>query len=369
MLAAMNAMTHPTETDLAARRWAQVTSRDAAADGQFIYAVRTTGVYCRPSCKSRPARRENVEFFDTTLAAQAAGYRACKRCKPDQTVAPVAGSAAVAKALTAIRAHVAAGNEGPPLLADLAEAAGMSPTHLQRRFTALVGVSPRAFADQLRLGRFKRALKSGNGVADALYDAGYGSSSRVYERSDARLGMTPATFAKGGQGVTLTYAIADCRLGRLLIAASARGIAAVEFGDDDDVLIAELQGDFPAAKIITDEDGGLAQAVAGLIAHLDRGQPCPSLTLDIQATAFQAKVWDALTKIPPGETRTYGELADQIGAPGAARAVGTACGANRLAVLIPCHRALRRGGALGGYRWGLERKQALLASERAGRES
>lgn len=357
----MNAMTDTPALD-AARCLDAVHRRDRGQDGRFVYAVLTTGVFCRPSCPSRQPKPENVRFYAGPAAARAAGFRPCKRCRPEETVPLDPRLAAIEKVAAAIREHVAAGAEGPPLLADLARTAGISAGRLQRQFTEAVGISPRAYAEAERVARLKKALRAGHGVADAVFDAGYGSGSRVYEKSDQRLGMTPATYARGGTGVDLTYATASCTLGRVLVAASARGIAAVELGDDDAALLERLEREFPRA-MMTRDGAAMADTLDQVVRYLDARGPRPDLPLDIRASAFRERVWRALLAIPAGETRSYAEIARAIGAPGAARAVGTACGANRLAVLVPCHRVLREDGSLGGYRWGLARKEMLLARE------
>ncbi len=357
----MNAMIDIPPLD-AARCMDAVRRRDRDQDGTFVYAVLTTGIFCRPSCSSRQARPENMRFYAGPAAARAAGFRPCKRCRPEETTPADPRLAAIERVAAAIRDHVASGAEGPPRLADLAQTAGVSAGRLQRQFTELVGISPKAYAEAERVARLKKALRAGHGVADAVFDAGYGSGSRVYEKSDRRLGMTPATYAKGGMGVALTYAIADSSLGRVLVAASERGVAAVELGEDDDALVDRLEGEFPSA-VTTRDDAAMAEMLGQVVRYLDAAGPRPDLALDIRASAFRERVWRALLTIPAGETRSYAQIAREIGAPGAALAVGTACGANRLAVLIPCHRVLRDDGSLGGYRWGLARKETLLARE------
>lgn len=337
--------------------------RDSAATG-FIFAVTTTGIYCRPGCPARTPRPENLRFFGTPAEARAAGFRACKRCRPDAADAADPRLAAMRRVCDLIDRHIDAGEEGPPVLADLARAAGLSRHHLQRTFTALLGVSPRAYADARRLRRLKRGLRDGHGVADAGYAAGFGSSSRVYERAAGQLGMTPASYAKGGRGATLRHATARCSLGRLFVAATEKGIAALYLGNAAKDMLAELRREFPAATILPDK-GRLGAWLAAIVDHLDRAAPPPDLPLDVRATAFQWRVWQALRAIPKGETRTYGDLATAIGAPNAHRAVGHACATNPVSVLVPCHRAMRADGGLGGYRWGLARKRKLLDAEAA----
>ncbi len=327
-----------------------------------MFGVTSTGIYCRPGCPSRRPRPENIRLFDTGAAARAAGFRACKRCRPDSAPADLRAQA-VALACRAIDRHLEAGEEGAPRLADLAAAAGLSRFHLQRLFVQVLGVSPRVFADARRVARFKAGLRQGGGVAGAAYEAGFGSSSRVYERAGPHLGMTPATYARGGGGAEIRYALADSPLGRLLVAATARGIAALYFGDDDGALVAELHREFPKAGIAPDE-GRLAALLPAVLAHLAGSPGAAGLPLDIRATAFQQRVWAALLAIPRGETRTYSQIAHGIGAPAAQRAVGRACATNPVSLLIPCHRAVREDGGLGGYRWGLDRKRRLLDDEK-----
>jgi AraC family transcriptional regulator of adaptative response/methylated-DNA-[protein]-cysteine methyltransferase len=344
-------------------RLAAVMARDAHADGAFVYAVTSTGVYCRPSCASRRPKPANIRFFDLPEAARRSGFRPCRRCRPDEAAPADPQLAAVRRACVAIERNLASGDEGVPTLAALAAAAHLSPHHLQRVFTRLIGISPKAYADALRLARLKRGLKAGNGVADAVYDAGYGSASRVYERAGAQLGMTPATYARGGAGAKLAVAVAPSPLGQLLIAATARGVAAVYLGDDGARLMTELKREFPAATIRRDDDA-LRPWVDAIVRHLEGRLPHIDLPLDVRATAFQWRVWQALRAIPLGETRSYGDIARAIGAPKAVRAVGHACATNPVSILVPCHRVLRGDGGLGGYRWGLKRKKELIARER-----
>ena len=334
------------------RNWTAVVARDAGADGAFVYAVRTTGVYCRPSCPARRARRENVVFFRGAEEAERAGFRACRRCRPGE-VAP--GAAAVAAACRYLEGHA----DEPVRLAELAGAAGIPARALARVFRKLTGVSLRQYADALRTKDFKARLRAGEGVAGAVYDSGYGSSSRVYERE---YGMTPATYRRGGRGACIRYSIVPCALGRLLVAATQRGVCAVSLGGSDVELAEGLEREFPRAEIARDDVGvgawaeEIARRAAGARPHLD-------LPLDVQATAFQRLVWERLRAIPHGETRSYGEIARGLGRPGAARAVARACATNPVALAIPCHRVVRDNGGLGGYRWGVDRKRALLAEE------
>jgi AraC family transcriptional regulator, regulatory protein of adaptative response / methylated-DNA-[protein]-cysteine methyltransferase len=341
-------------------RWNAVLGADARADGAFVYAVRSTGIYCRPSCPSRRPRRDMVSFFALPEAAERAGYRACRRCNPKDTRPRE-------RALEAVRAacrYIDAQREGVVSLGELGRAVGLSPHHLQRVFTRAIGISPRAYADARRLGRVKGLLKAGNAVAGALYEAGYGSSSRLYERANGQLGMTPATYRRGGAGASIGYTIAPCALGRLLVAATERGICMVSLGDEEAHLVHELHHDFPAASIRRDDEA-LGRPLHALLNHLAGKEPRLELPLDVRATAFQWRVWQALRAIPYGEQRSYGEIAALLGRPKAARAVGRACALNPASLVIPCHRAVGRDGDLTGYRWGVERKATLLAKERA----
>ena len=357
-MVAMPGNASPTQ-DSPAQCWARVAARDASADGQFVYAVSSTGVYCRPSCPSRRPAPERVRFFLLPALAEAAGFRACKRCRPDRAPAADPRLAAVGRALRAI----AESDDGIPTLAALSRAAAVSPHHLQRLFKGIVGLSPRKYAEALRLTRLKRGLKAGNGILDALYGAGFGSTSRLYEQAPSGLGMTPAAYARGGQGAGIAFALSPSPLGRLLVAATAKGVAMVALGDDDRALERELREEFPAAAIRRD-DGGLAKTVSVVLAGLAGRTPARELPLDVKATAFQAQVWQALKAIPRGETRSYGEIAEKIGRPGAARAVARACATNPVALVIPCHRVVAQSGALAGYRWGVERKANILERER-----
>lgn len=359
----MGAMAEPT-TPLPVHddeRWRAVLARDGRCDGAFVYAVRSTGVFCHPSCPSRRPRRPQVTFFAVPEAAAHAGFRACKRCRPQDTPAADPRIATVRRLCRAIEDA----GDGIPTLADLAAQVGGSPHHLQRVFKRVMGISPRRYAEALRLDRLKGALKRGEAVAPALYGAGYGSSSRLYEKAPRHLGMTPASYARGGKGASIAYTIAACALGRVLVAATERGLCAVSLGDTDAGLEADLGKDYPAAEIRRD-DGALAGRLDAVLACLDgRASPHPGLPLDLRATAFQWQVWERLQGIPRGQTRTYGEIAADIGRPGAARAVGRACAANPVSLVVPCHRAVGGGGGLTGYRWGVKRKEKLLRREGA----
>ncbi|MFO1080460.1 MAG: bifunctional DNA-binding transcriptional regulator/O6-methylguanine-DNA methyltransferase Ada [Reyranellaceae bacterium] len=344
--------------------WQAVRRRDRGYNGRFWFSVRTTGVYCLPSCAARPALRKNVAFHAAPAEAEAAGFRACKRCKPGEWQAELGLSRAVAQACALFDD---AARDTPPSLAEVARTVGLSSGALGKRFVAELGVNPRDWLTARKRQRFRKALRDGESVSGALYGAGYGSTSRVYETAGKALGMTPATYARGGAGAELGYTIVDCDYGRLLVAATAKGIAAVFLGDDDRALERALGGDFPAAAIRRDDEF-LAARLKHVLARLYGRKPTaldsPDVPLDIIGTAFQWKVWKALTEIPAGETRTYGEIARQIGEPGAARAVGRACATNRAAGVIPCHRAVGASGSLTGYRWGVARKERLLADER-----
>jgi AraC family transcriptional regulator of adaptative response/methylated-DNA-[protein]-cysteine methyltransferase len=338
-------------------RYATIIARDALADGAFFYAVKTTGVYCRPSCAARPPRPENVSFYTTCAEAEAAGFRPCKRCKPNQKPRAETEADAVARACRMIESA-----EEPPALAALAAASGLSPFHFHRIFKTVTGVTPKAYAAAHRDARVKAALRDSASVTEAIYDAGYNSSARFYAAAESRLGMKPKTFRAGGAGEIICSALAPCAFGVVLVAATAKGICAISLGTDGEALEAALLARFPNAVFGTPEPNFAAtvQRVAALVAAPGQGL---SLPLDIRGTAFQQRVWAELTKIPPGQTATYTQIAARIGAPNAVRAVGSACAANPLAVAIPCHRALRKGGALAGYRWGLATKRKLLESE------
>lgn len=352
-------MTIPTDTQGSdAARWAAVNQRDERADGTFVYAVTTTGVFCRPSCPSRLARRDHVQFFATNEAASRAGYRPCKRCQPGQPGRAERQVELVARACRAIEAA-----ETPPTLADLAAIAGVSPFHLHRLFKAETGVTPRAYAAALRAERARAALTRGETITGAVYSAGFSGSGRFYEAADGMLGMTPTAFKHGAPDAAIRFAVGACDLGALLVAATERGICAISLGDDPDDLVRELQARFPRARFVGDdaEFAATVATVAGFVQHPGLGLGLP---LDIRGTAFQQRVWQALRQVPAGSTVSYSELARRAGAPGAARATATACATNPLAVAIPCHRVVRVDGGLAGYRWGVPRKQALLARER-----
>lgn len=344
-----------------AARWEAVRGRARAADGAFWYSVRTTGVYCRPSCGARLPRRENVGFHDSQAAARAAGFRPCLRCRPDEQDR---NAAAVSAACRAIEAAVAGGAPAPDLAA-LAAAAGLSRFHFHRVFRAATGVTPRGYAFGLRGARMQAALDGPGRVTDAIYDAGYGSSGRFYAAAGGVLGMTPGAWRDGGRDAAIRYAIGMSSLGHVLVAATGRGICAVRLGDDPAALAEGLRARFPNAAAVSDGDAAFAALVGRVIALVDGGADDAALPLDIRGTAFQRRVWEALRAIPAGTTLTYGALAARIGAPRAVRAVGAACGANPVAVVVPCHRVVGHDGRLTGYAWGMGRKRALLAREGA----
>jgi AraC family transcriptional regulator of adaptative response/methylated-DNA-[protein]-cysteine methyltransferase len=339
-------------------RWPAVLKRDATRDGSFVFAVTTTGIYCRPSCPARRPRPENVRFFSLPKEAEAAGFRACRRCRPASARDPK--SAWIERVCRLIEER--AGER--VRLADLSDAAGVSSFHLQRTFKRALGVSPRQYAESLKAKALKTRLKGGSPVAEATYEAGYGSSSRVYEKSDRQLGMTPATYGRGGKGMRIAYGLGKSSLGRVLIAATERGISAVYLGDDDKALEAALHEEYPAAETRR-YDAALGPWLASVLKIVEGEKPAGDLPLDVQATAFQWRVWQALREIPSGETRSYGDVARAIGEPTAARAVARACATNRVSVVIPCHRVVSSDGSTSGYRWGVERKKALLEREGA----
>jgi AraC family transcriptional regulator of adaptative response/methylated-DNA-[protein]-cysteine methyltransferase len=340
------------------QHWQAVLNRDARFDGVFVYAVSSTGIYCRPSCPSRRPRREGVRFFADARDAEQARFRACKRCRPGKADPERLDESLTRRACAAIDAA-----EGTPLtLTALGATLGVSPGHLQRTFTRTLGITPRQYAAARRAGEVKERLRTGDSIAGALYDAGYGSSSRLYEGASATLGMTPAAYRRGGKGMRISYTIAASQLGRLLVAATPRGVCAVSLGDADTDLEAGLRREYPAAAIGRDDEG-LGVWLAAILDHLDGRLPVLNLPLDLQGTAFQWRVRALLQAIPYGETRSYGELARELGNPGAARAVARVCATNPVALAIPCHRVVRGDGDEGGYRWGVQRKHALLARE------
>ena len=338
-------------------RWDAVARRDPGADDAFYYSVRTTGVYCRPSCASRPANRANVAFHTTRAEAEQMGFRPCKRCRPDEAALPQRNAALVAQACRAIEAA-----DDAPNLDALAEAAGVSRFHFHRLFKSLTGVTPKAYADSLRAQRVRDELTQGTRVSEAIYEAGFQSSGRFYAASDDLLGMTPTAFRAGGDGSSIKFAVGESTLGAILVAATDKGVCAILLGDNPDPLVQDLQDRFPKAQLIGGdaEFETLVAQVVGFVETPTRGLDLP---LDIRGTAFQRQVWQALREIAPGSTASYADIATRIGRPKSVRAVAQACAANALAVAIPCHRVVRTDGALSGYRWGVERKRALLERE------
>jgi AraC family transcriptional regulator of adaptative response/methylated-DNA-[protein]-cysteine methyltransferase len=340
-------------------RWNAVCVRDAARDGEFVFAVSSTGVYCRPSCAARRPRRENVQFFLTAAQAEQAGYRACLRCRPKS-----ASGNEQADGVKVICRFIEQHLDEPVTLARLGREFHQSPFHLQRRFKAVLGITPREYADSCRLRSLKRNLQAGDSVTRAMYDAGYGSSSRLYEKTASQLGMTPDKYRRGAIAAAIRYICADSPLGRMLIAATERGVCAIQFARSDGELLEGLRREFPFATRKSDE-GGLRSWASALIKHMKGRQLDSSLPLDIRATAFQRRVWTYLQSIPFGATRSYSQVAKGIGRPTAVRAVARACATNPVAVAIPCHRVVREDGSMGGYRWGIERKKTLLELEHA----
>lgn len=335
--------------------WQAMEQRDARYDGLFVCAVRSTGIYCRPSCPARKPHRHNVTFMADCDAAERAGYRACKRCRPGEIPQERAVIQDVVR-------YIEANPDADLTLAALGAQAGYSPTHLQRLFKRIVGISPRQYAEAVRVNQLKAGLKDGVSVTEASYGAGFGSMSRLYAGDAAPLGMSPSTYRQGGKGARIGYTIVESPLGRLLVAATGRGLTAVSLGDDDERLEAYLFDEYPAAEIERDDER-LAEAVGAVLACIRGEEPNLDLPIDVQATAFQWRVWNALRAIPVGETRSYSQIANVLGKPRAARAVARACATNRVAILIPCHRVVRESGELGGYRWGIERKRRLLSTE------
>lgn len=338
-------------------RWAAVQSHDARADGRFFYSVRTTGVYCRPSCASRPARPENVAFHATAAEAERAGFRPCRRCKPDQPSMSEQHAARITQACRRIETA-----ETAPTLEQLAKQAGLSSFHFHRVFKAVTGLTPKQYATAHRARRVRSELDRSDTVTSAIYDAGYGSNSRFYETANRVLGMTPSSYRAGGIDNDIHFAIGECSLGAILVAQSQRGVCAILLGDDPELLVRDLQDRFPKANLIG-ADHAFEQQVAQVVGFVEAPAIGLDLPLDVRGTAFQQRVWQALRDIPAGSTASYSEIAQRIGSPRAVRAVAQACAANTLAVAIPCHRVVRNDGALSGYRWGVQRKRALLDRE------
>jgi AraC family transcriptional regulator of adaptative response/methylated-DNA-[protein]-cysteine methyltransferase len=336
--------------------WKAVTTNDSRFDGAFFLGVKTTGIYCRPSCRARTPKRENVAFYDDWRNAEKAGFRACLRCKPKDVSA---SDPTVERVLEACRLLDSSDEHS---LDDLAREFGTTRYHFQRTFKDIIGVSPKKYAELKRMERFKDELRTGSDVTTAMYDAGFGSSSRLYEKADESLGMSPAVYKKGGSGMTINYAITDCELGRILVARTIKGLCNVAFADDDASLEENLKAEFPNAEIVKDAKV-LKSFVEEILEHLKGKKQRLDLPLDIQSTAFQMKVWELLRKIPYGETVTYSQIAEQLGDRNKVRAVARACATNRVAVVIPCHRVIGKNGKLTGYRWGVERKQKLLVAE------
>ncbi|MGI9067704.1 MAG: bifunctional DNA-binding transcriptional regulator/O6-methylguanine-DNA methyltransferase Ada [Pyrinomonadaceae bacterium] len=353
-------MNLPPETDEA--QWQAVLAKDSRFDGQFVFAVSSTGIYCRPSCPSRRPRRDRVSFFPLPQGAEQAGFRACLRCHPRDARfrdPQVAMAREVCRLIDE--------NEGEQLtLAALSSRIGVSSFHLQRSFKSVMGISPSQYAEAGRIGKFKQGVRKGESITNSIYDAGFGSSSRLYERAASQLGMTPATYGKGGRGAIINYAIVKCSLGDLLVAATDKGLCSVTLGDSEAALESDLKKEFPQAEIQRGVEA-LRSATQAIVDHLEGKTPHIDLPLDVQATAFQRQVWEQLRAIPCGETYSYSQVAKAIGQQKAVRAVARACATNPVALVIPCHRVIREDRSLGGYRWGLERKKKLLETEAVGK--
>jgi len=336
-------------------RWKAVLSRDASADGAFYYAVHPTGIYCRPTCPSRRPLRAHVAFFEDIDSAERANFRPCLRCRPKEVSPQQRVVAHILQLLDTV--------EVPPSLAELSETVGLSSSHLQRVFRHATGLSPKQYATAQRLQRFKAGLKQGRSVTGAMYDAGYGSSRGLYEKASQQLGMAPRAYKRGGKAEQIAYTLTDSPIGRMLVAATTRGICAVYFGEDA-ALVQELRAEYPRAVLVRADDR-LRSTVNAIREHLGHSGPRRlDLPIDVQATAFQSRVWDALREIPYGQTRSYAQIAEAIGEPRAVRAVARACATNPVAVVVPCHRVVRSDGKLGGYRWGVQRKRVVLDRER-----
>lgn len=362
MISAADTMVTAAPGYLSGSEWQQVLERDRNADGRFVYAVKSTGIYCKPSCASRKPARKNVVFFSSAAMAEVAGYRSCQRCEPKRTGArPDPQEQAVRVAAQYLRDHA----DERARLEDLARESGVSRLALLRGFKRVLGVSPGEFKKQQRLGQFREQVREGR-VTDAIYGAGFGSSSRLYENSGEVLGMRPKTMRAGGAGVTIRYATAVSPLGRMLVAATDVGVCSIAFASKDAELLEELRARYPKAELVAAkaDDGWLAEAVEFVASQMSEHPRAAKFPLDVRATAFQQRVWRALQAIPRGETRSYGEIARKLGIPKAARAVGSAIGSNPVAVVVPCHRAIHGDGTIAGYHWGVERKKKLLAAEK-----
>lgn len=337
--------------------WRAVETNDMRFDGTFVFGVKTTGIFCKPSCSARKPKRENVEFFDGIERAERSGFRACLRCKPKSNhIAPP-------QIEMVLRACKLLQNDCDLSLESLSDQLDLSPSHFQRTFKDIVGITPKKYSEARRLERFKNGIKGGSDVVTAMYDAGYGSSSRLYEKASDNLGMTPAVYKKGGKGMNINYIVTDCELGTLLVARTPRGICSVTFGDNADELVVALRKEFSNAEIAEDAEN-LKEAVEEILKYLSGKNKRFALHLDLLATAFQEQVWDFLRKIPYGETRSYSEIAEALGDRKKVRAVAQACAKNKVAVVIPCHRVVASNGKLSGYRWGVKRKKDLLALEK-----
>lgn len=336
--------------------WKAVRNNDTRFNGAFVYGVNTTRVYCKPSCSSKLPKRENVEFFDDFNKAETKGFRACLRCKPQSAQVS-------AQTENVLRACEILASCEQISLEDLGAELKLSPAHLQKTFKEIIGVSPKKFAEMKRMEKFKNEIREGSDVTSAMYEAGFGSSSRLYENVSEKLGMTPKTYAKKGKNMKINYTIADCDLGKLLVARTEKGVCAVTFGDDKKILAEDLFDEYKNAEI-SENNANLKNYVEAILANLEGTNKTLDLPLDLQATVFQMRVWDALRKIPYGETVSYSDIAEKLGNKNAVRAVATACASNRVALVIPCHRVVGKGGDLSGYRWGIERKAKLLEQEK-----
>ncbi len=355
-------MTHRMAEDANSREWQAIVERDARFDGVVYYGVHTTGIYCKPTCAARKPRPENVQLFFAAAEAERAGFRACKRCRPEMVGA---GDAQLELVRTVCR-YIEKNIDGSLSLRELGSKTALNPTHLQKVFKKVTGISPRQYIDARRLAAFKVELRvKGRDVTDATYEVGYGSSSRVYERAAEFIGMTPATYGKGAPGVRIRFAIGECSLGRILMGATEKGVCSVKIGDSESALLKEFHSEFPRADVVRQQES-LGEWLRELTREAEGKSPKLELPIDIQLTAFQKRVYEALRRIPRGETRSYSQLAIELGNPQGCRAVARACATNPVAVVIPCHRVVGSDGKLTGYRWGLERKKALLARERSG---